>query len=161
MTIDSTSAWYGMAGSVLTSLSNSGKVSSKASSPGLLTSSGTFTQTSTGILNIELGGTSAGSSYDDLSVTGAATLNGILNVDLVNGFTPTIGETFDIITCGSRSGTFTSLTSSASGLTYTATYTSNLARLTITTVPEPAISTLVLAAAIMVPVLFGPCRLRR
>ncbi|MGD0517878.1 MAG: PEP-CTERM sorting domain-containing protein [Thermoguttaceae bacterium] len=161
LTVDSSSAWYGMAGSVLNSLSNSGKISSMTAAPGLLTVSGAFTQTSTGTLNIELGGTTAGSTYDKISVTGAATLAGTLNLDLVNGFTPTVGETFDIITCSSQSGTFSALTSSTSGLIYKATYSSSLVELTITAVPEPTAGALMLVAAIMGSVLFGFCRIRR
>ena len=134
MTIDSTSVWYGIAGSVLTSLSNSGKVSSKTNSPGLLTISGAYTQASTGTLNIELGGTTAGSTYDKISVTGAATLAGTLNLDLVNDFIPTVGQTFNILTYGSKSGTFSSITYSDQGLTCSVAYNSPYAQLTVTAV---------------------------
>jgi len=39
-------------------------------------------------LNIELGGTTAGTQYDRLRVSGTATLASALNVTLANGFTP-------------------------------------------------------------------------
>jgi hypothetical protein len=138
--------WHG--GALLTSLSNSGTIASKTNSPGLLTVSGTFAQSSTGILGIELGGTSAGTTYDQIAVSGAATLGGTLNVDLVNGFAPTVGETFKILTRGSGSGTFSSLTSSDPGLTYSVAYNSTYAQITIITVPEPATGTLLFLSAL-------------
>ena len=38
-----------------------------------------------------------------------ASLGGTLNVDLISGFKPTVGETFDIIDYTSETGTFTTL----------------------------------------------------
>jgi hypothetical protein len=38
-------------------------------------------------LEIEIGGTTAGTQYDRLNVTGQLALGGILNVDLASGFT--------------------------------------------------------------------------
>ena len=61
---------------------------------------GTFTQHATGKLEIELGGTAAG-TFDRLNVLGVATLDGLLDVKLANGFQPTaanIGQTWDVIT---------------------------------------------------------------
>jgi hypothetical protein len=63
---------------------------------------GNFTQGAFGSLQIDLGGTSAGMSYGQLIVAGLATLDGNLTVNLVNGFTPTTGDTFQILTFGSR-----------------------------------------------------------
>jgi len=51
-------------------------------------------------LNVEIGGTAAG-TFDKLAVTGTATLFGALNISLVNGFIPTSGNTFQILTCSS------------------------------------------------------------
>ena len=67
---------------------------------GTLTVDGTFTQHSTGKLEIELAGTAAG-TYDRLNVLSVATLDGLVDVKLANGFAPTaanIGQTWDIIT---------------------------------------------------------------
>ncbi len=96
MTIDSTSTWSVIAGSVLTSLANSGSVAFKATAL-TDTISGSYTQASSGVLNILLGDASI---YDQLAVTGAANLGGVLDLELVNGFVPIVGETFDIITRG-------------------------------------------------------------
>jgi len=57
-------------------------------------------------LKIELGGTTAGSQYDQIHVTGQLALDGTLNVSLVNGFNPQSGRSFDILDWGSLAGTF-------------------------------------------------------
>jgi hypothetical protein len=59
-----------------------------------------------GALTVALGGTNAGQS-GMLKVVDAATLNGPLNVVLANEFTPAVGQSFQILACGSRSGFFT------------------------------------------------------
>jgi hypothetical protein len=73
---------------------------------GLLTINGNYTQTASGILNIDIGGYGAGTGYDQLAVSGSVTLDGTLNVGLINGFTPLSGDQFQIVTSGSLSGTF-------------------------------------------------------
>jgi hypothetical protein len=54
-----------------------------------------------------MGGTTAITQYSVLDITKAASLNGTLNVTLVNGFTPTVGNTFTILDYLSASGMFT------------------------------------------------------
>jgi T5SS/PEP-CTERM-associated repeat protein/autotransporter-associated beta strand protein len=61
------------------------------------------------ILAIELAGTQQGSQYDHVNVTGALSLGGALNVSLLAGFTPSAGDSFDILDWGSLSGVFSSL----------------------------------------------------
>jgi len=61
--------------------------------------------TNTGTVNIKLNGTGGG-AFDVLNVSTAATLGGTLNVTLVAGFTPATGDTFNVLSYGSRSGTF-------------------------------------------------------
>jgi hypothetical protein len=70
-----------------------------------LSLTGNFSEPASGILNIQIGGTSA-SQYGVLAITGSATLAGTLNVSLVNGFVPAVGNTFPVITYGSHTGTF-------------------------------------------------------
>jgi len=85
-------------------LSNSGTLAMDNVSS--LTINGNYTQTAAGSLDIELGGTSP-ALYSQVAVTGSASLNGTLNVALNVGFTPTFGETFDILTTtGLVLGTF-------------------------------------------------------
>jgi fibronectin-binding autotransporter adhesin len=75
-------------------------------SAGTLRLAGAYTQNAGGSLNVEIGGIAAGSQYDRLAVTGAAALNGVVNVTLINGFQPAVGDTFDILTTGARNGVF-------------------------------------------------------
>jgi T5SS/PEP-CTERM-associated repeat protein len=51
-------------------------------------------------LFVELGGTTPGTEYDRLSITGSASLGGTLDVSLLGGFNPVIGDTFDILVIG-------------------------------------------------------------
>jgi len=81
-----------------------------AGKAGLLSITGTYTQLSSGTLNVSVGGTTVGAQYSQLKVTGAASLGGTLTAALVNGFTPTVGQTFTILTAKSISGTFTNST---------------------------------------------------
>ena len=66
-------------------------------------------------LHIELGGLAAGVQYDQIHVTGELTLGGSLNVSLVNGFTPFVGLSFDVLDWTSVSGTFASINLPAIG----------------------------------------------
>jgi hypothetical protein len=87
---------------------NSGAVVSVGTSTttGILKITGSYTQTETGTLAIKLGGTTAGTGYDQLQVTGATTLDGTLTVTLINGFNPALNNTFNILTFGSHTGDF-------------------------------------------------------
>jgi hypothetical protein len=76
-------------------------------SAGTISINGNFTQTSTGVLNMEIGPTA--SQYDQLAVTGLDTLGGTLSVTLIGGFIPHSGQLFSLLTYGSRSGTFGTL----------------------------------------------------
>jgi PEP-CTERM motif len=65
-----------------------------------------LTQPVGGTLEIELGGLFPGTQFDQWLVTGVADLDGTLNVSLIGGFVPALGQTFNIITAGSIVGTF-------------------------------------------------------
>jgi hypothetical protein len=73
---------------------------------GTLTINGNYTQSSGATLRMEIGGTTAGSGYDRLTISGTATLAGTLDVSYIGGFTPSSGDVFTLITFGSRIGTF-------------------------------------------------------
>jgi hypothetical protein len=75
---------------------------------GKLTVSGAYSQTSTSFLDIDLGGAKSG-TFDVLNITGSASLHGTLNVDALTGFTPTVGEQFDILNYGSETGSFSTV----------------------------------------------------
>ena len=76
---------------------------------GKLGITGTWAQTPAGALNIDIGGLTSGTLFDQLNVSGATTLAGTLNLDLINKFTPTIGQTFDIMNFASETGNFTTI----------------------------------------------------
>jgi T5SS/PEP-CTERM-associated repeat protein len=81
-------------------------------SPGLSPASvnaGSLGFSSTSTLVMELGGTTAGSQYDQILATGALALGGTLEIDLINGFTPSAGSSFNLFDWGSASGAFSSL----------------------------------------------------
>jgi hypothetical protein len=129
-------------GSILGNVANTGGTVGPGNSPGVLHLAGNYTQTANGILDIQLGGYTQGTQYDLFAVTGGANLDGTLNIDLVNGFSPVIGDQFDFLTRGFGTGTFGFLTSSSPGLTYDVTYGAQDVFLTIrsaaqTDVPEP------------------------
>jgi hypothetical protein len=60
-------------------------------------------------LAIELAGSTPGTQYDQLHVTGQLSLGGTLQVSLIDSFVPVSGQAFDILDWGSRVGTFASL----------------------------------------------------
>ena len=94
-----------------------------------------------GELDIGIGGTEAYRDFGVLAVGGAATLGGTLMVSLSNGFVPSDGESFQILSAGSINGTFSSvLLPDGMTLNYTPT------AVIVSVVPEPALLTLFIAA---------------
>jgi hypothetical protein len=79
-------------------------------SPGIVNIAGDVVMSSLTAANIELGGLNVGTEYDQLNVSGAISIDGTLNVTLINGFTPAIGNTFRVLTFTSRSGEFADTT---------------------------------------------------
>ncbi|MBA3484594.1 MAG: hypothetical protein H0T51_22550 [Pirellulales bacterium] len=60
-------------------------------------------------VSLEIGGVTAGTQYDRLTIVGNASLSGTLEVSLIGGFNPAAGHTFALLDWGTRSGTFSSL----------------------------------------------------
>jgi hypothetical protein len=102
-------------GSVFANIFNSGRVAA-GNSPGILSINGNYTQSAVGTLEIEVGGLVAGPQFDRFAITGNSSLNGTLDIKLSNGFVPAIGNTFQIMTFASRSGTFSVTNGTAAGL---------------------------------------------
>jgi hypothetical protein len=87
--------------------------------------SGLYTQTAGGFFRADLGN-HATSEWDSVTVTGAATLSGTLDIGLLPTFTPHVGDSYRIMTFASRAGTFSTITVGGAPLqgfavTYTAT----------------------------------------
>lgn len=83
-----------------------GGTTAPGTSAGQLSITGTYTQQPSGALAIEIGGPTPGTHYDRLAISGAATLDGTLTIDFINGYTPMIGQTFTVMTYPSRTGAF-------------------------------------------------------
>lgn len=75
---------------------------------GILAANGGYTSTASSLLNCALSGTTAGTGYGRLQVSGAVTLSGALSVDFTNGFSPALNDAFTVLTAGTRNGTFAS-----------------------------------------------------
>jgi hypothetical protein len=95
----------GGAGTLTGNLVNTSGIVAPGNSPGLLTVAGDYTQGAGGQLNIELGGTVAGTGYDRLAVPGTAALDGALNASIPRSLrTPAPGDLFDVVTYATRIG---------------------------------------------------------
>jgi hypothetical protein len=94
----------------------------------VLTINGNYIQTAQGVLSIDLGGTGGSPQYDQLRVTGTVLLDGTLQVQLINGFSPVLNDSFQVLTftAGSVVGDFAtvSLPTLDGGLFLAPTYTS-------------------------------------
>ncbi|MBV9124869.1 MAG: Ig-like domain repeat protein, partial [Planctomycetes bacterium] len=73
---------------------------------GKLTVTGNYSQTPTGTLDFQLGGTPASGQFGQLAVTQAASLGGLLRAELVNGYSPSTGDQFTVANFASTSGSF-------------------------------------------------------
>src|SRR5579863_8731997 len=95
--------------------------------------SGNYTQTSAGSYDVLIGGLIAGRQYSQLNVSGPATLNGTLNVSLINNFVPAGGNQFVILTAGSLSNQFvtTNLPALPPGLSWMVNYSSTQVTLSV------------------------------
>lgn len=91
---------------------NSGGTLAPGHSPGILTVNGNYVQKSGGVLNVEIGGPAPGSGFDQVAVSGSATVDGALNLSLVNGYRPVVGQQFAILTSSSETGNFATINSS-------------------------------------------------
>ncbi|MGH9867979.1 MAG: MopE-related protein [Candidatus Polarisedimenticolia bacterium] len=79
-------------------------------SPGSLLIPGNYTQSLSGVYEVEVGGLVPGSQHDRIGTLTAA-LNGTLEVSLIDGFVPVSGDAFTIMTTSAaRTGTFTTVT---------------------------------------------------
>ena len=114
-------------------LTNNGGYILPGHSGGAIGVLGNFAQGANGTLVIENGGPSP-LHFEQLQVSGAASLSGKLDVKLINGYTPDPADTFSPLDYSSASGSFTSVSSNAQ-----VTVTSNGLRTTVNpNVPGPS-----------------------
>ena len=79
--------------------------------PGILTVNGNYTQSSSGTLILKVGGDIAGGLFDQVNVSGTATLGGTLDVSSIDNFAPVLEEVFPVLTFASASGSFAAFNS--------------------------------------------------
>jgi hypothetical protein len=115
-------------GTIVANVTNTGGTiypSGQGGLGGTLTITGSYTQSGNGVLDLDVGGTSAG-QFDVLAVGGAASLGGSLQVNLVNNFT--LSESTPAITpltYASRGGVFRVFSASSNGLSLLPNYVSS------------------------------------
>jgi len=97
LTIGAHGTLSGNGGTIIGDINNQGLIS-PGNSPGVLTIDGDLT--STGILKFELAGTGSG-LFDQLFVSGDFELGGVVEIDLLDGFTPGAHSQFKLIDFGS------------------------------------------------------------
>jgi fibronectin-binding autotransporter adhesin len=118
LNLTGSSGVFTLAGGVLTgtstltgSVNNTGGEVRPGSSPGVLAITGNYTQGAGGTLRSEIAGTAVGTKYDRLAVTGTAALGGTLAI-ATTAFSPVIGQSFQVLTAGKRTGSFKTVTGS-------------------------------------------------
>ena len=138
-TVDCQEGTCSGSGTVSGDLNNGGGTVSPGNSPGVLDIEGNYTQSTEGLLLIELGGTDAGVDHDVLKVGGVADLAGELEVTLIDGFQPELGDSFAILDFEGLSGGFEQITlpSLAGGLAWNASQLNASGSLSVALVPEP------------------------
>jgi hypothetical protein len=116
-------------------LVNQGGVIAPGASPGSTHVQGDLTIAS-GSLLMEIAGASAG-QFDEIVVDGALAAGGSLAVNLLDGFTPTAGATFDLLDFASASGAFTlQLPALGGGLAWNGTNLLTTGELSVITAPN-------------------------
>lgn len=97
-------------GQVSGQVNNTGGVVEPGASIGTLTINGSYTQTSDGALHIELGGGSARSNgHDQLVISGNASLDGALQLSLINTCKLAVGQEFVVLTSNALTGKFSAV----------------------------------------------------
>jgi fibronectin-binding autotransporter adhesin len=104
-------------------------------SPGLMSFGGDLTLGEGFRFLMEIGGAARGTGYDSLSVGNTLSFGGALDVQFINGFTPTVGQEFIVASFGSRFGEFSTY-GGAAGM-FSGAFSGGQFVLTFTGVPEP------------------------
>jgi hypothetical protein len=109
-----------------------------AGKTGLLAITGTYTQLATGKMTGLINGTTAGTGFSQLNVTGTAALAGTISFTVAAGFQGSLfaGETFTVLNASSVTGTFSNTTIAInSSFHFTVSYTATGVVLTVATGP--------------------------
>jgi T5SS/PEP-CTERM-associated repeat protein len=110
-------------------------------SPGLMTVNGDYIQNG-GAIEFELAGLIRGTQFDALDISGLADFNGIMDINLISGFIPSAGDTFELANFGSFTGNptfdFADADLSASHLFWNTRLFSTQGIIFVSAVPEPS-----------------------
>ena len=126
--------------SIIGSVTNFGTIA-PGHSVGTINITGGLTLTNTSELDFEIAGPS---TNDHLDISGLLVASGALKVTLTNGYTGSIGDTFDLFSFGSISGMFsqTNLPTLGGGLQWETSQLYTLGDISVTGVSEPGIAAL-------------------
>jgi len=127
---------------------NNGGTISPGNSPGVWEITGDYSQNAEGELLMEISGTALGDEHDQLIVGGTAELGGTLQVELLDGFQPSLGNSFELFDIGEVVGTFdqVELPALSAGLAWDDSGLYAAGSLSVTAIPEPeAMAMLVLS----------------
>jgi hypothetical protein len=116
-------------------LENGGRLE-VGTSPGQATVTGDYVQTADGTFAVELGGPPTSDDFDVLHIGGQVTLDGTLDVRLIDGFLPQVGDQFAVLTAPSRVGVFSDVVTQI-GLDVSVLYLPTLVVIQVDAVPLP------------------------
>jgi hypothetical protein len=146
-------------GTINANLTNNGRVSpGSAGAPGVLTVVHNYTQAEFATLMIQIAGVSP-DQFSVLNVLGNANLNGFLDPVLLNGFVPTIGDSFVFLDYASSTGEFSDIKHQGFDngmLQWSVIYEANHAILTVEQhVPDQGSTFLLLTLGLLGLVMYG------
>lgn len=95
-------------------LTSAGRIA-PGTSPGSLNVDADLVLQSSSVVAIEIGGVSVGSQFDQLVVDHDTTLAGELELSIIDGFGPTAGDTFEVLTFASVQGDFATVSGTDAG----------------------------------------------
>ena len=121
-------------GTITGTVINNGADFAPGFSPGKITIIGNYTQGANGALDIQIGGATPQTGYDQVQVSGTAALGGTLNISLINGFRPAVGQVFQFIVPGAVTGEFSTI--NATGFTGQVSYNAGAVTMTVASVPD-------------------------
>jgi alpha-L-arabinofuranosidase len=116
-----------------------------------ITVTGTYTQSSSGTLDVQLGNAPSTGVFGSMTISGAATLAGTLKAELAYNYAPSTTDSFAPITFASETGTFSNY-SLPSGAGYQFAAAPSFTNVLLSAAPAAAVATTVNATSALHPV---------